>query len=153
MWKILNLEYCFVIGNSIELQKLILEKNIGLIMGDNVKFGKLVIIIFIYMVQISSHIYMYIYTNVKRISFHIFCSQFRVDGLMDDHHFSYVTKLKNKNIEKYHVKKEHTILFYFKLRNNFFNQCFFWGWNFDLIFFSDLYKGLSIEKIAQIHQI
>jgi hypothetical protein len=26
-------------------------------MGDNVKFGKLVIIIFIYMVQISSHIY------------------------------------------------------------------------------------------------
>ncbi len=85
----------FVIGNSIKLQKLILEKEIGLIMGDNVKFGKLVIIIFLYIIQISSQ---YIYIYVKRFSFHIFCSQIQVDGLMDDHHFSYVTKLKNKNI-------------------------------------------------------
>ncbi len=33
------LEYCFVIGNSIKLQKLILERKIGLVMSNNVKFG------------------------------------------------------------------------------------------------------------------
>jgi hypothetical protein len=33
------LKYCFVIGNSIKLQKLILEREIGLVMNNNVKFG------------------------------------------------------------------------------------------------------------------
>jgi hypothetical protein len=47
----------FVIGNSIESQKLILEIESGLVRGDNVKFGKLVIMIFLYMVQISSQMY------------------------------------------------------------------------------------------------
>ncbi len=33
------LEYCFVIGNSIKLQKLIFEREITLVMSNNVKFG------------------------------------------------------------------------------------------------------------------
>jgi hypothetical protein len=33
------LKYYFVIGNSIKLQNLILEREIGLVMSNNVKFG------------------------------------------------------------------------------------------------------------------
>jgi len=37
--EIFFLEYCFVIGNSIKLQNLILEIEIGLVMNNSVKFG------------------------------------------------------------------------------------------------------------------
>ncbi len=44
-----------------------------------------------------------IYKNVKIFSFYIIFIHIWLNGLMHDHHFNCITKLKIKNNEKYHV--------------------------------------------------